>query len=1189
MARSQPRRSGEDGRASASQIKVKMEGRKEKKTRRRVQDSSEEEEDNDDEGEQDDQDDSDEEEDGETYNGRKRARMSSQGDALRNNDRSRNTLASQPGEGEEDGEPVRVPNAITLPRDVDGYVPGSIVRIKLDGFLTYEGEVEFRPGPYLNMVLGPNGTGKSSIVCAIAIGCAWSPTVLGRADSLKSFVNHNKNTGYVEVELKGKKGEKNLVIRRNINNKNRGSTFTLNGKTCTQKEVTAKVAALNVQASNLCSFLPQDKVSEFASMTPQQLLIQTQKAAGDVHLSQWHEELISLDAQLKNVQKELEVDQDELTRMEQRNKEEEKDVARWRERCELEKEVEQYEIILASQEYREFKGRYDIIKREREVLKQKLSQLQSRNGPMIQLKEEYDAQAKALSREREEQGKLCKEQFKQYQRAIKKCEDLDAEAEEFHRQKEQVDEKEKKRKARIAKLRAEVRELEEKVANPPEVEDIDALNLEMEPLIKENRAMKEEFDQLQARKRNHAEQTARFKADLDKSRAELQDMQNVQKRRFAALAQSDRDCADTITWLRKDETRAMFKGTITEPAYISLELTNPEYADQIENCINWGAMRTFICSEEEDYQLLTKKVIDTPEALGRKGRIFVWHRTYKPETLANPPMNREQLHALGFDGYALDFCRGPEGLMWYLQREQGMHRTAICANTSKVNVERAIQAMSANGSQGSQFIVGHTSYRIMRSAYGRRLAQTSTNGFGPARNLRHEGINTEQKDRLEVTIAELTEKLNQQRQGDDALGQEDEELKQRVNTIDRKLNAIRQRKTKRNTLLEEHERAKLHLRGKKQNLTTQENTPSAESERVEIQTKLARVAERRAECVLECVKLARAILNIQAVVTQLGIRWLQLDANAKALDKLARTCSSVLTKAAEDLQNKQAEFLEIKETCSAKLEVFREKLNGSDPQTQAWFTQLSENNFEGFPSDVESAMQELEHRRARLDTIVVNDPTAIQRYEDRLQKIDQLQNTVARKTQKAKELGKTMKKVEDKWYPALEDLVANVGTKFSAAFAGIGCAGEIQIGKKESYKEWTIEILVKFREDEKLQLLTGQRQSGGERSLTTMMYLMSLTEYARAPFSLVDEINQGMDSRAERVVHNQLVDVTCREESGQYFLITPKLLPNLRYHERMRILCVCNGEWLPYDDNRIGGLKSMIKSYRQKTGFSSST
>ena len=51
---------------------------------------------------------------------------------------------------------------------------GAIVRVKLFQFLTYEA-VEFRPGPRLNVVMGPNGTGKSSIVMAIAVGLGAAP------------------------------------------------------------------------------------------------------------------------------------------------------------------------------------------------------------------------------------------------------------------------------------------------------------------------------------------------------------------------------------------------------------------------------------------------------------------------------------------------------------------------------------------------------------------------------------------------------------------------------------------------------------------------------------------------------------------------------------------------------------------------------------------------------------------------------------------------------------------------------------------------------------------------------------------------------------------------------------------------------------------------------------------------------
>lgn len=72
-----------------------------------------------------------------------------------------------------------------------------------------------------------------------------------------------------------------------------------------------------------------------------------------------------------------------------------------------------------------------------------------------------------------------------------------------------------------------------------------------------------------------------------------------------------------------------------------------------------------------------------------------------------------------------------------------------------------------------------------------------------------------------------------------------------------------------------------------------------------------------------------------------------------------------------------------------------------------------------------------------------------------------------------------------------------------------------------------------------------------------------------------------MDQRAERAVHDQLVDVTCNSDVGQYFLITPKLLPNLMYHERMKVLCVNNGEWLP-DDNRLGNMMNMVEGFVNK-------
>jgi len=57
-----------------------------------------------------------------------------------------------------------------------GYKAGAIVRIKVTNFVTYT-SAEFFPGPKLNMVIGPNGTGKSTLVCAICLGLGWGPQV----------------------------------------------------------------------------------------------------------------------------------------------------------------------------------------------------------------------------------------------------------------------------------------------------------------------------------------------------------------------------------------------------------------------------------------------------------------------------------------------------------------------------------------------------------------------------------------------------------------------------------------------------------------------------------------------------------------------------------------------------------------------------------------------------------------------------------------------------------------------------------------------------------------------------------------------------------------------------------------------------------------------------------------------------
>ena len=59
---------------------------------------------------------------------------------------------------------------------------------------------------------------------------------------------------------------------------------------------------------------------------------------------------------------------------------------------------------------------------------------------------------------------------------------------------------------------------------------------------------------------------------------------------------------------------------------------------------------------------------------------------------------------------------------------------------------------------------------------------------------------------------------------------------------------------------------------------------------------------------------------------------------------------------------------------------------------------------------------------------------------------------------------------------------------------------------------------------------------------------MAMQDMNHSPFRMVDEINQGMDERNERLVFSRIVACTTGERMPQYFLITPKLLEGASHH-----------------------------------------
>ena len=65
----------------------------------------------------------------------------------------------------------------------------------------------------------------------------------------------------------------------------------LNERAVRLKEIEELIAGLDIQVGNLCQFLPQEKVAEFARLNTYELLESTERAVGGIDLIDKHNQL----------------------------------------------------------------------------------------------------------------------------------------------------------------------------------------------------------------------------------------------------------------------------------------------------------------------------------------------------------------------------------------------------------------------------------------------------------------------------------------------------------------------------------------------------------------------------------------------------------------------------------------------------------------------------------------------------------------------------------------------------------------------------------------------------------------------------------------------------------------------------------------------------------------------------------
>jgi chromosome segregation ATPase len=135
---------------------------------------------------------------------------------------------------------------------------------------------------------------------------------------------------------------------------------------------------------------------------------------------------------------------------------------------------------------------------------------------------------------------------------------------------------------------------------------------------------------------------------------------------------------------------------------------------------------------------------------------------------------------------------------------------------------------------------------------------------------------------------------------------------------------------------------------------------------------------------------------------------------------------------------------------------------------------------------------------------------------------------------------KTLKEVKTRmqtWQKVVQNLLDRVNTEYQIIMGQTLATGRVQLSNSEDIEMAGLEIYVGFKGGKPV-ALDAYTQSGGERTTSTMSFLLALQQHVRSPFRAVDEYDIHMDPKNREMIAKVLLSII-KDANAQYVVITP--------------------------------------------------
>jgi len=126
----------------------------------------------------------------------------------------------------------------------------------------------------------------------------------------------------------------------------------------------------------------------------------------------------------------------------------------------------------------------------------------------------------------------------------------------------------------------------------------------------------------------------------------------------------------------------------------------------------------------------------------------------------------------------------------------------------------------------------------------------------------------------------------------------------------------------------------------------------------------------------------------------------------------------------------------------------------------------------------------------------------------------------------------------ERWKDVISTFLRSLEARYNQILQEVGAAGELRLTVGKDFEQAGLDILVGFKGVPPTRL-DSFTQSGGERSIALMAFLLALQQHIASPFRAIDEFDVHMDPKNREVISKLIVSSARELGETQYLAITP--------------------------------------------------